>query len=545
MQYLITIVAATSISLAIIPLMVRLAPALGMMDQPSERKVHQIPIPRVGGWGIVLGALVPVIVLLPGDRIFHAYILGALILAIFGTWDDRKEIGHYVKFIGQFVAIVPLVIYGDLYVTSLPFLGPDTLPKSVAIPFTVISMMGVINALNHSDGLDGLAAGESLLCLSAITFLSFQSGAFFATIIAAATIGGALGFLRYNTHPAAVFMGDGGSQFLGYTLGFLVVLLTQKVDVTLSPAMVLLLVGLPIIDILVVLKKRILQGKNWFRASKNHVHHRLLELGFVHQESVVIIYTVQTLFVLAAVVLRYENDWMILAVYGLVCAILFVPLNIAEKTGWKIYQATDQGVFDQALSYARCQFLVIFPRRFLDIVIPGYLIIGSIIAIDVPRDFGLAAAVVFVLLLIEPFFNKTTRSIVRRALIYLVAAFIIYLHFDYPQLIYSWIGPVRISVFSMIAVSVAVAVRFSPRRRKFEFETTAMDFLMVFMVFAALGYSTFQHHEKWIGIFVIKLVVVLYACELSIIERRERWTPLTIASLVAVAILSFRGLVLG
>ncbi len=146
MQYLITIVAATSISLAIIPLMVRLAPALGMMDQPSERKVHQIPIPRVGGWGIVLGALVPVIVLLPGDRIFHAYILGALILAIFGTWDDRKEIGHYVKFIGQFVAIVPLVIYGDLYVTSLPFLGPDTLPKSVAIPFTVISMMGVINA---------------------------------------------------------------------------------------------------------------------------------------------------------------------------------------------------------------------------------------------------------------------------------------------------------------------------------------------------------------------------------------------------------------
>lgn len=525
--------------------MVRLAPALGMMDKPSKRKVHQIPIARVGGWGIVLGALVPVTVLLPDERVFHAYILGALVLAVFGTWDDRKELGHYVKFIGQFIAIVPLVTYGDLYVTSLPLFGLDTLPKSVAIPFTVFAMMGVINALNHSDGLDGLAAGESLLSLSAITFLSFQSGAFFATIIAAATIGGALGFLRYNTHPAAVFMGDGGSQFLGYTLGFLVILLTQEVDTTLSSAMVLLLLGLPIIDILVVLKKRILQGKNWFRASRNHVHHRLLELGFVHQESVVIIYTVQTLFVLAAVVLRYENDWMIVAIYGLVCALLFVPLNIAEKTGWKIYKATDQGVFVQALSYARHKFLVIVPRRFLDIVIPGYLIIGSIIAVKVPRDFGLAAAAVFVFLLIEPFFNKTTRSIVRRALIYLVAAFIIYLHFDYPQLVYPWIRPVRFAFFLMIAVSVAVAVRFSPRRRKFEFQTTAMDFLMVFMVFAALGYSTFQHHETWIGIFVIKLVVILYACELSIIERRERWTPLTISSLVAVATLSFRGLVLG
>jgi hypothetical protein len=258
---------------------------------------------------------------------------------------------------------------------------------------------------------------------------------------------------------------------------------------------------------------------------------------------VVIIYTVQTLFITGGVLLRHENDWIIILFYLLVCSILFVSLNIAENSGWVVNRERERGAFSQAVSYARHNLLVVAPRRFLDMVIPGYLIIGSLIAIDVSRDFGLAAAGVFVFLLIEPIFNKTTRSIVRRALIYLVAAFVIYLHFDYPKFIDAWIQHFRVLFFFLIALSVAVAVRFSPRRRKFEFETTAMDYLMVFMVFAALGYLTFQQTENWIGIFVIKLIVVLYACELSIIEKRERWTPLTVSSLLAAAILAAQGLV--
>ena len=162
-----------------------------------------------------------------------------------------------------------------------------------------------------------------------------------------------MGFLRYNTHPAIVFMGDGGSQFIGYTLAFLVVLLTQRIDQSLSPAVVLPLLGLPVIDIIVVLKKRAMQGSNLFRATKNHVHHRLLELGFVHQESVVIIYTVQTLFITGGVLLRHENDWIIILFYLFVCSVLFISLNIAEKSGWVVNREREQGAFSQALSYAR------------------------------------------------------------------------------------------------------------------------------------------------------------------------------------------------
>jgi UDP-GlcNAc:undecaprenyl-phosphate/decaprenyl-phosphate GlcNAc-1-phosphate transferase len=126
-------------------------------------------------------------------------------------------------------------------------------------------------------------------------------------------------------------MGDGGSQFLGFTLGFLAVLLTQQADTSLSPAVVLLLLGLPIADILVVVGKRISQRMNWFLATKNHIHHRLLDAGFVHQESVVIIYSLQTLFVLSGILLRYQSDWLLILIYVMSCAVIFVSLSNAEQ----------------------------------------------------------------------------------------------------------------------------------------------------------------------------------------------------------------------
>ncbi len=542
MSYLLIMVAAISISLAVIPVMVRLASQLGMMDRPHPRKIHVKPIPRVGGWGIVLGALLPAAMLLPHDELFHSYLFGALVLVAFGIWDDRQEVGHYAKFVGQFIAIIPLLTYGGLYVNKLPFLGLESIPPSIAIPFTCIAMVGVINALNHSDGLDGLAGGESLLSLAAITLLAYLSGAYITTLISVATIGGVLGFLRYNTHPATVFMGDGGSQFLGFTLAFLVLLLTQKIDPTLSPAVVLPLLGLPIADILVVLKKRITEGDNWFRASKNHVHHRLLELGFVHQESVIIIYSVQALLVTSGILLRHQNDWLILTFYLSVCTILFALLQLGEKTGWKAHKYEEQSdTITHAITYVRHELLVLAPRRFLDVAIPAYLVFGSLVAKDVTADFGLMAAAILLLLLLEPLFNKSTRSLARRALIYVIAAFVVFLHFDYEPLIHPLLQSLRFLFFALIAISVAVAIRFSPGRRKYEFQTTAMDYLMVFMVLVAFGYSIYYFNGNEMGEFIVKLIIILYACELSVIERRERWTPIAISSIATAAILMLRG----
>ena len=219
LMLILPLIASLVISMVIIPVMVRLAPRLGMIDRPDPRKVHAVPIPRVGGVGIVLGALLPVILLLPLDPSLKAYIFGALVLFGFGVMDDCRELGHYVKFIGQFIAVIAVVYYGDVFVTHLPFMGGEPVSAAVGRPFTVFAMVGMINAMNHSDGLDGLAGGESLLSLGGIAYLSYLAGGTAVSLIAFATIGGLFGFMRFNTYPARIFMGDGGSHVPGLYAG--------------------------------------------------------------------------------------------------------------------------------------------------------------------------------------------------------------------------------------------------------------------------------------------------------------------------------------
>lgn len=544
MNYLFALVIATAISLAVIPVMMRLAPWLGMIDHPDPRKVHARPVPRVGGWGIVLGALLPITLLLPPTPAVLSYVVGVLVLLGFGTMDDRREMGHYSKFIGQALAVLPVVLYAGVYVTDLPLFGTAPIPAFVGIPFTAFALMGMINAINHSDGLDGLAGGEALLSLAALAFLGYLAGSDVVLTIAVAAMGGGFGFLRYNTHPAIVFMGDGGSQFLGFTLGFLAVYLTQEVDKSLSPAVVLLLLGLPIADILVVLWKRMSARMNWFVATRNHAHHRLLDVGFVHQESVIIIYAAQTLLVLGGIFLRYQNDWSLIIIYIAASVLFFAALGYLERHPRMVRRNDEKYRVSTAISKMRHKLLVAAPRRFMEIALPAYLIVASCLISSVPRDFGLAAAGIFLLLLVESSLSKALRSILLRALIYVVATFVVYLNYNFPPPDVVWFNPLKIAFLVLLALAIGVAIKFSPRRREFEFTTTAMDYLMVLIVFTSLLVSLTQPVAvgNRISLFVFEVVILLYACELLIIEKRERWNELTLASLAATAILTVRGL---
>jgi UDP-GlcNAc:undecaprenyl-phosphate GlcNAc-1-phosphate transferase len=542
MNYLFAMVTAIAVSLAVIPVMMRLAPWLGMMDFPNPRKVHARPIPRVGGWGIVLGALLPVVILAPLTPTVLCYIFGVAVLLFFGTLDDRQEMGHYAKFVGQLLAVLPLVLYGGVCITHLPLFGTEPIPQVIGIPFTVFAVMGMINAINHSDGLDGLAGGEALLSLAAIAFLGYVAGSDMVLTIALAAMGGGFGFLRYNTHPAIVFMGDGGSQFLGFTLGFLAVQLTQQVDPSLSPAVVLLLLGLPVADILMVLIKRISQGMNWFRATKNHLHHRLLDVGFVHQESVVIIYSIQTLFVVTGIFLRYQPDWLVIVVYLALCAMIFGSLRHAEQNHWTVRRSNEGSRLISAISYLRLRMLVAAPRRFIEFAVPAYLLMTSTLIGAVPKDVGFAGAGIFLLLLIESSLSKTLRSIMLRALVYVVATLVVYLNYNFPPPPIAGFYPFKMIFFVWLAASIAVAIKFSPRRREFEFTTTAMDYLMALIVLTSLVVAQTQAGDRQISLFVFEVIVLLYACELLIIEKRERWNILTYASLATTGILMVRGL---
>jgi UDP-GlcNAc:undecaprenyl-phosphate/decaprenyl-phosphate GlcNAc-1-phosphate transferase len=538
-KYLTPMVTAVAISMVLIPLMVKFAPRLGLIDRPNARKVHLEPIPRIGGIGIVGGSLTAIGLLVPMTQLMSSYMIGAFILFVFGVWDDRREVGHYTKFVGQLIAALVVVLYGGLYVKSFPFMPDGMLPAAVGIPFSVIAIMGMINAINHSDGLDGLAGGESLISLVAIAFLMYLADDQAGLFIALAVIGGIFGFLRYNTHPARVFMGDSGSQFLGFTLAFLAILLTQRSDRNLSPAVVLLLLGLPIVDIIAVLVIRIRSGMHWFRASKNHVHHRLLDLGFVHEESVIVIYSVQALCVTLGMLLRYESNWLLVSIYLLICVGFLALIGQAEKHSWRRHAVVNNGPVI-ANGHAR-QLLIVAPRKFLAIGIPLYLMGTSLLIDEVPRDFAAMSALISVLIVLEVFFGKDPQSIMRRALIYITAVFVVFLGINYPRDIAVMAEPLAGIFYMLIALSFAVAVKFSPRRRRLEFKTTAMDYLLLAVLLGSFIASKGQDFGDSSLLFSIEIIVLFYACELLITENRERWDALMGASLVTALILGFRG----
>ncbi len=544
MNSLLALVAAMAISMVLIPIMARFAPRLGLIDNPNDRKLHAVPIPRVGGIGIVVGALVTILFLIPMDTQIQAYVLGAAVLFVFGLWDDISEIGYYPKFLGQFVAVFVVVVYGDVYVVTFPFIPGGEIPPVIGVPFTFVALVGMINAVNLSDGLDGLAGGESLLCLGSVALIAALVGGTNAVMISLTVIGGILGFLRYNTHPAHVFMGDSGSQFLGYTLGFLAILLTQDIDPDLSPAVVLLLLGLPIVDSLVVMANRARSRISMFRASRDHLHHRLLDLGFVHQESVILIYSLQMVFVTSAVFLRYKSDWLILGLYLGICIAVFGAIALARRLNWHLRENRHEGKQGRVFSHEFVrQFLVVVPRRFLSIGIPFYLIGSSLVIEKVPRDFAMMSLLVTALMAVDLFFGSDPRSIMRRALIYITVAFVGFLGINYSLEGLEFISaPAKQVFFTLTAIAFVAAVKFSPRRRKTEFNTTATDYLVVFSLVAILIVSrgNLWSHE---GItFGVQMAVLFYGCELLITEKRGKWGGLSVSALLTAAILSYRGM---
>lgn len=547
MNYLYIIAGAAIISLVVVPLMMAYAEKLGMMDTPSARRVHSKPIPRVGGWGIVIGTLLPVGALAPMGELQALFLFSGLVLLVFGAMDDRFEMGPYAKFGGQFLAAVPLVVFGSLYLPTLPFMGADALPVWLGMLIAVFCLVGMINATNQSDGLDGLAGGESLLSLCAFAMLSYMVGAQEPLMLALAAIGGTLGFLRYNTHPARVFMGDSGAQFLGFTLGLLAIWMVQIAEPALSPVLLLFMLGLPVFDFFLVLYVRLRAGQHIFKASKHHLHHRLLSLGFVHHESVVLIYAMHGLLVITGLWLRNASDGVLLVAYlALISTYLFL-LTRAETTGWRAHgpgEAEPKGLAKQIDSMLQHRLLVVWPRRALELLIPLYLVIVSAAISAVPRDFAWVSAALLVPLVLQFVFKSDWGSGPRRIAIYTATVFVVYLcAWDRTGWARQWAVYAEMGYYALVALCAAVAIRFSPGRRKEEFVVTSLDYLLFFIVICSMLFSDYLPVGDFnVPIFIVALVVMLYAIELLIVERKTRTDWLGRASAISLLIIAWRGL---
>lgn len=540
MLYLLAFMVAMSISMALIPLMIRVAPAIGMIDLPDARKVHEMPIPRVGGVGIVIGALIPILLWSPDAQWLNSYVFGCIVLLVFGVWDDIKELGHYVKFIGQLLAVVPIVYYSDIYIHYLPLFGLDEISPVFGKPFTVFALMGMINAINHSDGLDGLAGGMATLSLVCIGYLAFMADGFILLTIVVAATGGVFGFLRFNNHPARVFMGDGGSQVLGFTLGVLAVVLTQEVNPALSPALPALFLGLPIMDILAVFWLRARGGMNWFRATKNHIHHRLLALGFDHYESVVLIYSIQILFILSAVLLSYESDWLVVSIYLGVSALIFFLLTIGEKKKWIAHKSRERSRLSNIISAIKKRHLFIsIPAKIIEISIPVFFVLIALLSGNIPGDLAGSSLVLATILLGYQIFSKNNHPLFLKAIIYIAAAFIVYIETGYINFDKELLNVIEIIYFVLLALTIGMAVRYSGDNR---FKVSSMDYLVVFI---ALFTGIFLRHnpdEAFLGLLVAKLVIIFYGSEFIINRMTGRWGLLHISTIISLYIIGLKGL---
>jgi UDP-GlcNAc:undecaprenyl-phosphate/decaprenyl-phosphate GlcNAc-1-phosphate transferase len=532
---LLVVLTSLVVSMAITPLMMRLAPYLHMVDMPDFRKVHAKAIPRVGGIGIVAGTLLSLLVWSEPQSWHLSYIFGSLVLLGFGAADDSMDLGHYTKFIGQFIAAIAVVYWGDVWVAHMPFVAHE-LPQVFGKPFTVFALVGVMNAINHSDGLDGLAGGETLLSLACAAYLGYLAGGTDVLLLAVATIGGVFGFLRFNTHPAQVFMGDAGSQFLGFTLGVVVVLLTQQVNSSTSMSLPLLIIGLPIIDILAVFAQRIYQRVNWFRATRNHIHHRLLDLGLEHGAVVVVIYSVQALFVLSAILFSYESDVFVAMTYLTVCASLFMIITLMERCGWRFSDKASP--HDSALPPTRKLPSVIhtLPILFLKITVPLYLIIAGIFVERVPYDFCIAALVIVELACLSLIMKlEAMKKLLLRIALYSFVVCVVFLLHKGESLSNSVIASIEGFYFVLLGLAVAASLRVKGAHG---FRTTPLDFLVAFVVlaFSAVATGDMANGSSLAGL-IARIAVLFYACELLINESRVPETNAPVYSLIGTALI--------
>jgi UDP-GlcNAc:undecaprenyl-phosphate GlcNAc-1-phosphate transferase len=540
MHYVMPFLLSLIVSMAGLPVFARVASKWGMVDRPSSRKVHTVTIPRIGGLAMIIGIVVSAVLTIqlePGDRYFLA---AAGLLTLFGVLDDRFDLDYRVKLVGQVFAVLIVVFLGDVQIRAITLDDSVMLPTWVSVPLTIFFLVGITNAINLADGLDGLAGGTTFLCFGALALLAHSSGQTVCTSLALAFAGAVLGFLRFNTYPASVFMGDAGSQLLGFAVGVLSLRASQNSETAISAAMPILLFALPIMDTLSVMVQRIGEGRSPFSADKNHIHHKLLKLGFDHNEAVMVIYTIQGVLFLLAYALRFESD---LTILGVVLA-FFVGsigiLQVALRRGWRLRSTAGR---PKVSPVTRLIGKLREPQRLprwsyfgVSIAVGAYAVLICCRTAFLSRDLqilvlGLLAVTIFLLALLR----LKPLSFIEKAAVYITTTLLVYLDTVVipPQPIYS--------ILTWVAVGVA-AVGTALRFRLFPDWRTALTPLDMIVLFAALIVPSLPDAfglPNGGAAGIAKLAILFYALE-ALTSRTELgivWVRLAVATLLTGLIL--------
>ncbi len=315
-----------------VPFIKNIAIKAGAIDYPKDgRRMHKKPIPRLGGLSIYYGFIVSLLCFGTLDRQLWGIILGSLIIVILGVVDDIKTLKAHPKFFVQLIAAaVPVFMGSRINFLSLPF-NQSVMPNIVfndiiSYGISILWIVGVTNAVNLIDGLDGLAAGISTIASASIFFIALLNGNVFVTTISIILVGACLGFLPYNLNPAKIFMGDTGATFLGYIMAVMSVQGLFKSYTVITFIVPVLILGLPIFDTSFAIIRRMAHHKPIMQADRGHLHHRLIDMGFNQKQTVAILYTISALLGLSAIIMEGYDE--ITGVLLLLSVIIFVALAV-------------------------------------------------------------------------------------------------------------------------------------------------------------------------------------------------------------------------
>ena len=314
------------------PLAIFIAPKVGAMDVPRDkRRVHNKPMPRFGGIAIYAGLMVGLALFVLGKNAhIPAVMVGCTLIYILGAIDDIKGMKPIIKFGGQVVCATVVFAMGLRINFITNWFGEGNMNFGIAVCYlaTVVWIAGITNAVNLIDGLDGLAAGISAISALSIAYVSYIHGWYVPTMAMMALAGACLGFLPFNFHPAKTFMGDGGSQLLGFAIASLSMLGTVKsatLVVVVIPALVL---GLPILDTLMAIIRRTIRHQSIGTADKEHLHHRILRAGFGQRRAVLLMYSVSG--IMGIVAILYSRGLFIECLGLAFVALLIVGVLITD-----------------------------------------------------------------------------------------------------------------------------------------------------------------------------------------------------------------------
>jgi UDP-GlcNAc:undecaprenyl-phosphate GlcNAc-1-phosphate transferase len=296
---------ALAATAALTPLTTRFARSIGAIDRSRGRGLAAGGTPLLGGLAIFAGGTIAAVIVLPGSEVMHGILAAAVVITVVGAIDDRFKLSPPLKLAGQVVAAIVAVRAGvTVDIVTIPFVGSVDF-GSMGDALTVLGLVAVMNVVNLSDGIDGLAAGVCALSAATLAVIAFDLGRNQAGILAALTAGAALGFLIHNFHPASVYMGDCGSNLLGLLLGCVAVLGSVKTNAVLALIFPLIVLAVPFLDTTFVVLKRVKYRKPFYMGDHEHFHHRLDRIGFSTRRTVLYLYAWTLLLAGLAIALRF------------------------------------------------------------------------------------------------------------------------------------------------------------------------------------------------------------------------------------------------